>query len=526
MKVLISDRVDPGCAEVLTARPGLEVDIRTELSPGELTDAIGAYEGLIVRSGTQVTEAVLAAADRLRVVGRAGAGVDNIDVAAATRRGVVVMNTPGGNSVSTAEHSFAMIMALARNIPQAAASVRAGRWERSQFTGVELAGKTLGVVGLGKVGREVARRGAAFGMRVLGYDPYVSEEAASGYGAQVAAMEQIYAEGDFITIHMPLTAQTRHTIAAAELARCKPGVRLVNCARGGLVDEGALLAALESGHVAGAALDVYEEEPPALAALVAHEQVICTPHLGASTREAQSSVALQIAEQVAEVLIDGVIRNAVNVPSVEPEVYQRMRPYLDLAERLGHTLAQLSEGQLQRVSVEYYGEVTNQPTEPLTAAVLKGIMATISEEAINFVNAPVYARQRGVGVDEMRSSEHDDYASLISVIYHTREGARALSGSVFNKHDLRLVRLDEYRFDAVPEGHLLFYTNEDRPGVIGRLGTLMGSHDVNIAQMAVGRHEQGGPALTVLNVDSLIPDEVLDDILADPHITWARRVSL
>lgn len=526
MKVLISDQVDSGCAEVLARRPGLEADVRTGLSPEELAAAIGEYEGLIVRSGTQVTAEVIEAAGKLRVVGRAGAGVDNIDVAAATRRGVVVMNTPGGNSVSTAEHSFAMLMALARNIPQAAASMRDGRWERGKFTGVELAGKTLGVVGLGKVGREVARRGAAFGMRVLGYDPYVSEQAASGYGAQVASMEQIYAEADFITVHMPLTAQTRSSISDAQFAQCKEGMRIINCARGGIVDEGALYRALESGRVAGAALDVYEAEPPEAIDLVSHERVICTPHLGASTREAQTTVALQIAEQVAEVLLDGVIRNAVNVPSVEPEVYQRMRPYLDLAERLGYALAQLSEGQLERITVEYHGEVTSHPTSPITAAVLKGIMATISDEAINFVNAPVFAQQRGVGVDELRSSEHDDYASLITVAYHTKQGTRTLSGSVFHKRDLRLVRLDDYRFDAVPEGHLLFYINEDRPGVIGRLGTIMGSHDVNIAQMAVGRHEQGGPALTVLNVDSHIPDEVLDAILADPHITWARRVSL
>lgn len=526
MKVLISDRVDSGCVDILTRRPGLEVDVRTELSPEELIAAIGEYEGLVVRSGTQVTAEIIAAATRLRVVGRAGAGVDNIDVAAATRRGVVVMNTPGGNSVSTAEHSFAMLLALARNIPQAAASMRDGRWERSKFTGVELAGKTLGVVGLGKVGREVAQRGAAFGMRVLGFDPYVSEQAAAGYGAQVASMEQVYAEADFITVHMPLAAQTRNSISDEQFAQCREGVRIINCARGGIVDEGALYRALESGRVAGAALDVYEEEPPRATKLVTHERVICTPHLGASTKEAQSSVALQIAAQVAEVLLDGVIRNAVNVPSMEPEVYQRMRPYLDLAERLGHALAQLSEGQLQRVAVEYYGEVTAHPTQSLTAAVLKGIMSTISDEAINFVNAPVIAQQRGVGVDELRSSEHDDYASLITVAYHTGQGVRTLSGSVFSKRDLRLVRLDAYRFDAVPEGHLLFYTNEDRPGVIGRLGTIMGDRNVNIAQMTVGRHEQGGPALTVLNVDSHIPDEALDAILADPHITWARRVSL
>ncbi|MFH1571913.1 MAG: phosphoglycerate dehydrogenase [Gemmatimonadota bacterium] len=526
MKVLISDRVDPGCVDILKRHPGMEVDVRTDLSPQELLAAIGDYDGLIVRSATQVSAEVIDAARRLRVVGRAGAGVDNIDVPAATRRGIVVMNTPGGNSVSTAEHSFAMLTSLARHIPQAAASMRAGDWERNAFTGIELAGKTLGVVGLGKVGREVARRAAAFDMRVLACDPFVSAQVASSYGAQVAPMEQILQEADFLTIHMPLTPQTRHSISDAQLQACKDGVYLVNCARGGIIDEAALERALDSGKVAGAALDVFESEPPGDAALVRHPRVICTPHLGASTREAQVTVALQVAQQVAEVLVDGVIRNAVNVPSLEPEVYHRVKPYLELAERLGRIQAQLSEGQLQRITLEYYGEVTGHPTSPITAAALKGIMEMVSEEAVNFVNAPVFAQQRGVGVDELRSSEHDDYASLITVVYHTNQGSRSLSGTVFHKRELRLVRMDDYTFDAVPAGHLLFYINDDRPGVIGRIGTIMGSHEVNIAQMAVGRQQIGGRALTVLNVDSHISDEVLDAILADPHITWARRVSL
>ena len=526
MKVLISDKVNGGCVDILKRNPGVEVDVRTDLSPEELVEVIGEYVALIVRSSTQVTEGVLSAAHRLRVVGRAGAGVDNIDVPAATRRGVVVMNTPGGNSVSTAEHSFSMLMALARNLPQATASLKAGKWERGKFTGVELAGKTLGVIGLGKVGREGAQRGAAFKMRVLGHDPYVSEEAAGSYGTQLVPPSQLYAESDFISLHLPLTEQTHYFISDGELDECKDGVRIVNCARGGIVEEAALLRAIKSGKVAGAALDVYETEPPENVELLAHEHVICTPHLAASTKEAQTSVALQVAEQVGDVIMDKVIRNAVNVPSVEPEVYRILRPFLDLAERMGRIQAQLSEGQLERITVEYRGDVTAHPTSAITAAVLKGIMETISDEAVNFVNAPVFAQERGVAVDELKSSEHEDFASLVTVVYKTDQGERILSGTLFGKSDPRLVRLDEYQFDAIPEGHMLFYVNEDVPGIIGRVGSVMGSHKVNIAQMSCGRQQVGGLALTILNVDSRIADDVLAQILAREHITWARRVSI
>lgn len=525
-RVLISDKVDAQCVEVLGRHPDIDVDLKTGLSPAELIAIIGDYDGLIVRSSTQVTAEVLEAAKQLRVVGRAGAGVDNIDVPTATRCGVVVMNTPGGNSVSTAEHSFAMLMAVARRIPQAAASIKAGKWERGKYTGVELAGKTLGVIGLGKVGREVAKRGAAFGMKVLGHDPFVSEQAASSFGAQLTPLEELYPAADFISVHLPLTEQTRHSISDRELAQCREGVRLVNCARGGIVDEAALLRALQSGKVAGVALDVYEEEPPTDSPLVQEEAVICTPHLGASTREAQTTVAVQVAEQVGELLTTGVVRNAINVPSVEPELYEALRPHLDLAERLGRIQGQLAEGQLQRITVEYHGDVTAYPTSPMTAAVLKGIMETISDRAVNFVNAPVFAQQRGIAVDELRSSDNDDYASLITVVYHTAEGSRRLSGAVFHRQDLRLVGLDEYIIDAFPEGHMLFYLNDDLPGVIGRIGTIMGSQNVNIAQMTVGRHQLGGQALTVLNVDSRVPDDLLDRVLADTTITWAKRISI
>ena len=526
MKVLISDPMDPGCVDLLQRFPGISVEVRTDLTPAGLLEAIGDYEGLIVRSSTKVTEEVIGAGNRLRVIGRAGAGVDNIDVAAASRRGIVVMNTPGGNSTSTAEHCFGLLLALARQIPGASASVRTGRWERTRFTGVELAGKTLGIVGLGKVGREVAHRAGAFHMRVLGHDPYVSAEAALSHGAQLVPLEQLYAESDFISIHLHLTDQTRHYLSREQIASCKDGVRIINCARGGIVDEEALLEGLNSGKVAGAALDVFEQEPPGVEnELVRHQSVICTPHIGASTEEAQASVALQVAEQVGETLTDMPVRNAVNLPDVEPEVYRTLQPYLELAERMGRIQAQLGTGQLERITVEYHGEVTNYPTSPITAAVLKGLMETISDEIVNFVNAPIFAQERGLSVDELKSSEPEDFASMITVVYHAGS-ERVLSGTIFGKSDPRIVRLDDYHFDAVPEGNMLFYINEDIPGVIGRVGTIMGSHGVNIAQMSCGRQQVGGRALTILNVDSRIPDAVLDELLASDQVKWATRVSL
>ena len=525
MKVLISDKMDPRCVEILEANVGIAAEIDTELSPKALLQRIGDYDGLIVRSSTKVTAEVLSAAPKLKVIGRAGTGFDNIDVEAATRCGVVVMNTPGGNSLSTAEHTIAMVAALARHIPQATSSLKNGLWERGKFTGVELSGKSIGVFGLGQVGREVAQRAGAFGMKVLGRDPYIGEDVAMSCGAHLATPEEIFAAADFIAVHLHLNDQTRHMISDAEIAQCKDGVYLVNCARGGLIDETALLRGLESGKVAGAALDVFEEEPPALVDLVVHDRVICTPHLGASTKEAQTNVALQVAEQVGDVLMGRVIRNAVNAPLIEPELYEKMQPYLELAERLGRLQAQLSEGQLERITIEYHGDIT-YPTSPLTSAVLKGIMETVTNTAVNFVNAPLFAQERGVRVDELRSSEHEDYASLITVAYQTDQGERLLSGTLFGKSEPRLVRLDEYHFDAVPEGHMLFYVNDDVPGIIGQIGTAMGDHEVNIAQMSCGRRKLGGQALTILNVDDLITAEVVSDILSRDYISWAKQVSL
>jgi D-3-phosphoglycerate dehydrogenase / 2-oxoglutarate reductase len=527
MKVLISDKVDAGCVDILR-QGGLDAEVNTGLSPTELLDIIGGYAGLIVRSATKVSEAIIERADSLRAVGRAGAGVDNIDVEAATRRGIVVMNTPGGNSVSTAEHSVAMLMSLARNVPQATASVKAGRWDKAAFTGVELVGKTIAVLGLGKVGREVAQRANGLHMRVLGYDPFMTDETIQSYGTQPARLEQVWAEADFLTFHLPLTPQTKHYLSTAQLAECKDGIRIINCARGGVVDEAALLASLESGKVAGVALDVFEDEPPAAdSKLVAHENVICTPHLAAQTQEAQSSVALQVAEQVRDVLVAGVIRNAVNVPSIEPEAYEKLRPYLDLGERMGRIQGQLVEGSVERITIEYRGEVAGQATSPLSSAVLKGIMETFAADgSINLVNAPIVAQERGIRVDELKSSAPEDYASLLTVILEAGGQRRVLSGTLFGHRDQRVVRFDQYDIDASPDGHMLFYINDDIPGIIGRVGSIMGDHEVNIARMSCGRQQIGGKALTVLNVDNHMPQAALDDILQDSHISWARQVAL
>lgn len=525
MKVLISDAVAPACVDILSSE-GIEADVQTGLSTEQLRHLIGQYDGLIVRSATKVTREVIEAASRLKVIGRAGAGVDNIDVSAATHRGIVVMNTPGGNTVSTAELSFSMILALSRNIPQATTALKAGTWNRKKYTGVEVQGKTLGIIGVGKVGREVAVRARAFGMNVLGYDPFIVEEVASKLGVELVSLENLYARSDYITIHTPLNDQTRNLLSEDELARCKTGVRIINCARGGIVDEAALLRAIESGKVAGAALDVFAQEPPTCWDLIRREEVICTPHLGASTAEAQTTVALQIARQIATFLKNGTVQNAVNLTPMDAAIYDKIRTYVELAEKIGSLQVQLSKGRLKNIAVEYRGEILDYPTSPVTAAVLKGALAGSSDIPLNLVNAPVIAQERGIQIEEIRHSEHENYLNLITVTYRTDREERIVSGTIFGKNDPRIVRINEYHFDARPEGNMLFCGNEDVPGVIGRIGTLLGDNGINIARMSWGREQPGGKAVTVLNLDNPVPDHVLTQITAQPNILWARRAKL
>jgi D-3-phosphoglycerate dehydrogenase len=525
VKVLIADPISATCAEVLR-RAGLEALHRPGIGGTALLEAVADVEGIVVRSDTRITDEVLAAAPRLRVVGRAGAGVDNIDVEAATRRGVVVMNAPGENTISAAEHTLSMILALARRIPQADRSMRAGRWERGRFLGMELFGKTLGVVGLGKVGREVAARARAFGMEVLGYDPVVTEDVAVRIGAALVSLETLFERSDIITLHIPLTPDTHHLIGREQLRRLKEGVRIVNVARGGIIDEAALYDALQSGRVAGAALDVFENEPPAGSPLLALDTVITTPHLGASTQEAQEKVAARIAEQIAAYLTDGLVVNAVNMDGIDPKILPVLLPYRDLCERLGRLLAALARGPVVEVAIEYSGAVLEYPTRPLTASFLKGFLQGRLSEPVNPVNAVLLAREAGLRVQETRAAEPQDFAALVAATLRGRDGVRSAAGTLFGKREPRLVRLDEYHLDAIPRGSMLIVSNDDRPGMVGRIGTALGDAGVNIAYLSLGRDRSGGRAIAILNLDSPLPDAVLKDIAAIDGVLWAERVTL
>src|SRR6266571_1675131 len=525
MKVLIADTVSPTCAEVLR-RAGLEAAHRPGLGRKELMRAIADAEGLVVRSDTQVTEEVIAAAPRLRVVGRAGAGVDNIDVAAATRRGVVVMNAPGENTISAAEHTMSMILALARQIPAADRSMRAGRWERGRFLGVELLGKTLGILGLGKVGREVAARARVFGMEVIGADPVLSEEMAARLGVTLLPIEAIYERSDILTLHLPLTAETRHLIGRAQLLRCRPGVRIVNVARGGILDEGALVEAIREGRVAGAALDVFETEPPAGSPLLSLDAVILTPHLGASTQEAQEKVAARIAEQIAAFLKEGLVVNAVNMDGIDPKILPALKPYRDLCERLGRLLSALGRGPVAEIAVEYSGAVLEYPTRPLTASFLKGFLEGKLSDPVNPVNAGMLAKEAGIRVHETRAAEPQDFSALIGATVRGRDATRAAAGALFGKREPRLVRLDEYHLDAIPQGPMLIVSNDDRPGMVGRIGTALGDAGVNIAYLSLGRDRSGGRAIAIFNLDSPVTDAVLQSIGSIDGVLSAERVTL
>ena len=506
------------------------VDVRTGLKPDQLALAVDGYDGLVVRSQSRVSADVVEAATRLRVIGRAGVGVDNIDVDAATRKGIVVVNAPTAVNVAAAEHALAMMLALARHIPQADASLRAGRWERSRFVGVELRGKTLGVVGLGNIGSELARRAAALDMNVLAADPFVSEEYARRLDVHLVPLETLIREADFISVHVPLTPATRGLIGERELAAAKPGVRLINCARGGIVDERALLSALESRRVAGAALDVFTQEPPTGNPLLAHPRVVVTPHLGASTEEAQVGAAIEVAEQVIAVLRGQPARYAVNVPAMRPEALAALAPYLHLAEKLGQLLAQLEAGPFDRLEIAYSGEIADFDTTALKAAAVHGLFREASPDRVNLVNALLVARNRGLHVAEQKSDEPaDNYTNLISLrVDSAGSFVRQVAGTVING-DPHIVRVDDYRVDVVPGGgYLLFCHHTDRPGVIGRIGTLLGNHDVNISFMQVGRRQPRGEAMMVLGLDEHISedDELFRRILEAGDVQAARLVRL
>ncbi len=525
MKVLITDGLSEKGIEILK-KGGLAVDLRLKLSHDALMEVISEYDALIVRSATKVTSDIINAADKLRVIGRAGIGVDNIDVDAATRKGIVVMNTPGGNTITAAEHTLALMFAIARRIHLADSSMKSGRWEKGRFMGVELYGKTLGIIGLGNIGSVVADRAHGLRMKVIAYDPYITEEAAEKMGVELVSFEELLKNSDFITIHTPLTSETRNLINARTIGMMKRGVYIINCARGGIVNEKDLMDAISKGHVAGAALDVFEKEPPDDWSLVRMEQVVTTPHLGASTEEAQEKVSIAIAEQIVDFLKNDIVRNAVNVPSIPKELYEALKPYILLAEKMGSFQAQLLTRAASEIWVEFIGDVANQDVTPITISLLKGFFS-IFQENVNYVNAPLIAKERGVKVIESKSSKTKDFASLINLRVKTIDDKEHLvAGALFGKADPRIVRINDFMVEAIPKGFMIVMQNYDRPGVIGSVGTLLGKREINIAGMQLGRKEIGGVALSLITVDNIVTEEILDELKRLPNIIDARLVKL
>ncbi len=522
-KVLISDALSPRAAEILDHR-GVEVDMLPGIGAKELKERIAGYDGLAVRSATKVTADLLAQAPRLKVVGRAGIGVDNIDVAAATQRGIVVMNTPYGNSITAAEHTVAMLFALCRQIPAADRSTQTGKWEKSRFMGVELTGKTLGLIGCGNVGSSVAERALGLRMKVAAYDPFLSAERAIDLGVEKVTLDELFARADFVTLHTPLTEATRNLIDAAALAKMKRGVRLVNCARGGLVVEADLAAALDSGQVAGAAIDVFVEEPAVKNPLFGRDNVVATPHLGAATTEAQENVALQIAEQMADFLLTGAISNAVNVPSLTAEEAKRIRPYMKLAEQLGSFAGQLTETGIVSVEIEYEGAVAEQNVRPLTAIALTGLLSP-QLASVNMVNAPVICRERDIRVSETLRAEPADYQTLIRVVVTTERRRREVAGTLFGGDKPRLVSVEGIPLEAELGGNMLFVRNLDKPGFIGALGNTLGAAQVNIATFHLGRAAPGHDAIALVEVDQPLTHEILDAVRALPNVIQVKALS-
>ena len=521
-KVLISDELSPAAVEIFKER-GLEVDVKVGLSKEELEKVIGEYDGLAVRSATKVTEKVIAAAKRLKVVGRAGIGVDNVDVRAATARGIIVMNTPYGNSITTAEHAISLMLALARQIPQADRSTKAGKWEKSKFMGVELFGKTLGIIGCGNIGSIVADRAIGLKMRVIAYDPFLSPERAMELGVEKMELDQLFRRADFITLHTPLTERTRGIIDAKALAQMKPTVRIINCARGGLIDEAALLEALKEGRIAGAALDVFEVEPARENPLFALENVICTPHLGASTTEAQEKVALQIAEQMSDFLLEGAISNAINFPSISAEEAPKLSPFIKLAEQLGSFAGQLTETRLKHAKIEYTGEIAEMNTRALTAALLAGLLRPHITD-VNMVSAPAMARERGLVIEEVKRGEEGAYQTYVRLTVETERGERSVAGTVFSDGRPRIIQIKGINMEAELSRHMLYVTNQDKPGFIGKFGSLMGEAGVNIATLSLGRDQPGGNAICLVAVDEPVTDDILAKVKALPMVTRAHRL--
>ena len=526
MKILISDNLAGEALKILRKEKGIDAEAKTNLSQDELLKCVKNYDALIVRSRTQVTKEVIKAGKKLKVIGRAGVGVDNIDIEAATKQGIIVMNTPDANTISTAELTMAMLLALSRNIYQATSALKNNQWSKDKLTGIELYDKVLGIIGLGRIGSQVAKRALSFGMRLIAYDPFISTEQARKLEVKLLNLKEVLQQADYISIHTPLSDETYHLLGKKEFELMRKGVRIINCARGGIIDEKALYKAITRGKVAGCALDVFEKEPPDKNPLLGLEQVIVTPHIGAVTREAKANVAIQIAGQVLEALKGGIVRNAVNFPSIEPQILEAIKPYINLAEKLGKFQSQLLAGYLKTVRITYTGEMNNYLLKPITVALLKGLLEPIFPERVNYINAPVLAKERGIKVIETKSSQVEDFANLIMVETETSACQRSAAGTLFGKEDPRIVRVDGYHVDAVPSGYLLVCSNHDKPGAIAHLSTVLSRNRINIAGMTVGRKEIGGKAVTLINIDNSIPGKVLEEVKAHPVIIEARLVKL
>ncbi len=517
-KILVSDKLSDEGMQVFRKEKDIQADEVLNKTPEQLKAVIENYDAWVIRSGTTATAELIEAAKKLKIIGRAGVGVDNVDLKAATKRGIIVMNTPDGNTISTAEHTIAMLMSMARLIPQAMQSVKEGKWERSKFTGCELNEKVLSVIGLGRIGANVARKAMGLGMRVLAFDPFIDPSKASGHDFEIVTFEDAVKRADFITVHTPLTPETRGLIGKKEIAAMKQGVRLVNCARGGIIDEAALLEGLQSGKVAGAALDVFEKEPPTDNPLLKLSNVVCVPHLGAATKEAQVNVAVVVAEQMVEALRGGRVRNAVNMPSLDPKLLEELKPYLTLVEKIGTFHSQLAESFIKSIHVEYSGDIARFDTKPLTLSLLKGILEKGLSETVNYVNAMVIAKEKGYEIAETNSNSSRDFSSLITVTVKNEKGSHSVSGTVFSKKELRIVNLDGNSTDFTPAGNMIWLAHQDRPGIVGKLGSTLGSNNVNIAGLHVGRQEVGGMAIAMVNVDNEVPDKVMSDLRQIPHI--------
>ncbi len=525
-KVLVSDPLSKKGLEILERAKNLEYDLKIGLSPEELKKIIPEYDGIIVRSETKLKGDIIEAGKRLKVIGRAGIGLDNVDLPAATRKGIVVMNTPQENAIAAAEHTIAMILSISRRVPQATASMKAGKWEKKKFMGVELYNKTLGLVGIGVIGTIVADRARGLKMKVIGYDPYLSKEVAEKKRVDLVSFDELLSRSDFITVHTPLTDETRNLIDKNAFAKMKKGVIVINCARGGIINEKDLYDAIKEGKVAGAGLDVFEKEPAIGNPLLELEEVISTPHLGAATEEAQENVAIAISHQIVDYLTLGEARNAVNMPAVSPDILPFLRPYLRLGEKLGSFLGQISNYAIDEVLIEYQGEIVEYGTKPITISVIKGLLTPFVGETVNFVNAPIMAKERGIRITESTSARGEDFASLIALTARSKMEQNYIAGTLFGRRELRIVKLNNFFIEALPEGYILLVNNYDKPGVIGNIGNALGIRNINIATMQFGRDRMGGNAISLLHLDAPLPPGMLGDILRLPNIISVRQIQL